>query len=200
MSVRPANQQIATATSPVSWTVRNDFGAVKGSGQGGNLGASASATPSIADGASQTRTVVVPAGAERLDVAIGGTSDTGADLDLFVSGPSGAKSAADGDSEEAVSYANPQPGTYTVRIDGYEVPKGTTTFSYRDAFVSPGLGTLSVVGTQLSLANGATGTVTGTIAATGAAEAGRSLFGTMRFVSDGGALLGSGTVTVTATP
>ena len=90
MTVTPAAQQVATAASPVTWTVRNDFGAVKGSGQGGNLGSSITATPTIADLTSQTRTVEVPAGAERLDVSIGSTSDTRADLDLFVTGPSGA--------------------------------------------------------------------------------------------------------------
>ena len=47
--------------------------------------------PTIADGAVQAYTVEVPAGADRLDVKIGRTSDTGADLDLYVRGPSGAE-------------------------------------------------------------------------------------------------------------
>ena len=43
--------------------------------------------PTIADGDQQTYTVVVPAGATKLDVSIGNTSDKAADLDLFVTGP-----------------------------------------------------------------------------------------------------------------
>ena len=139
----------------------------------------------------------MPEGAERLDVSIGSPSDTGADLDLFVTGPSGARQSADGDSEEAVSYVNPRAGTYTVTIEGYAVPQGTTTYAYRDVFTAARLGTLDV-----------------TSAAAHARErrerhrspaswwlrrrvaAGRTLLGTMRFVSDGGALLGTGTVTV----
>ena len=42
-----------------------------------------------------------------------------------------------------MSYVNPLPGTYTVTVDGYAVPAGTTTYQYRDAFVSPELGTLT---------------------------------------------------------
>jgi hypothetical protein len=85
-----------------------------------------------------------------------------------------------------------------VTITGYDVPAGTTTFQYRDVFTSPALGTLSVETGELSLDNGATGTVTGTLTAAGAVAPGRTLFGSMRVVSDGGALLGTGSVTVQA--
>ncbi len=68
---------------------------------------------------------MVPAGTPRLDVAIGNTSDLGADLDLYVrlNGVEVAR-AADGDSEEAVSIANPAPGTYEVDVDGFAIPSG----------------------------------------------------------------------------
>ncbi len=146
----------------------------------------------------QTRTVVVPEGAERLDVSIGSPSDTGADLDLYVSGPSGDKLTADGDSEETVTYLNPLPGTYTVTIDGYAVPAGTTTYEYRDVFTSAALGSLDITSGATTVASGASTTVTGTLTAMSAVAEGRELFGAMRFVSDGGALLGTGTVTVGA--
>jgi hypothetical protein len=129
-------------------------------------------------------------------VQIGNPSDAGADLDLFVSGPSGNKQSADGDAEEAVSYANPRPGTYTVTVDGFAVPAGTTSYDYLDVFFASGLGTLSVDGTPFSLANGESHTVTGTVTANQSVADGRSLFGVMNVVSDGGAPLGSGNVTI----
>ena len=202
VTVNPTSQEVATATAgvgtSVSWNVRNDFGAVTAAGQGGTLGSSLTDRPSITNGGVLTRTVDVPAGATRLDVSIGSTSDTGADLDLYVTGPSGAKQAADGDSEEAVSYTNPAAGTYTITVDGYAVPAGTTAFTYLDVFTSPGLGTLEVNDTSAALLAGATRTVTGTLVARTAAAQGRKLLGQMRFVSDGGALLGTGSVTVGA--
>ena len=202
VTVDPASQEVATATAgvgtSVTWNVRNDFGAVTAAGQGGTLGSALADRPSITNEGVLTRTVAVPAGATRLDVSIGGTSDTGADLDLYVKGPSGEKQAADGDSEEAVSYTNPTAGIYTITVEGYAVPAGTTTFNYLDVFTSPGLGTLEVNDTSAVLLAGATRTVTGTLTARTAAAQGRKLFGQMRFVSDGGALLGTGSVTVGA--
>ena len=202
VTVDPASQEVATATAgvgtSVTWNVRNDFGAVTAAGQGGTLGSALADRPSITNEGVLTRTVAVPAGATQLDVSIGSTSDTGADLDLYVTGPSGAKQAADGDSEEAVSYTNPTAGIYTITVEGYAVPAGTTTFNYLDVFTSPGLGTLEVNDTSAVLLAGATRTVTGTLTARTAAAQGRKLFGQMRFVSDGGALLGTGSVTVGA--
>ena len=86
---------------------------------------------------------------------IGNTSDTAADLDLYVTGPSGAKQSADGDSEEAVTYANPLPGTYTVTVDGYAVPAGTTAYDYRDVYYSNALGTVAVDTAPFSFPTGA---------------------------------------------
>ena len=202
VSVQPAQQQLATVTagtpSPVRWTVRNDFGTVTGTGEGGDLGSSFSAEGErIADLGEVKYTVVVPQGAARLDVRIGNTSDAAADLDLFVTAPNGVRRAsADGDSEEALTYTKPAPGTYEVRVDGYSVPAGTTTYDYLDVFVSPALGRLDVTSKAATLANGGTTEVEGTLTATGAVAPGRTLVGQMRFVRDSGALLGTGDVSV----
>ncbi len=91
------------------------------------------------------------------------TQRLGADLDLFVTGPSGAKQSADGDSDESVSYTDPKPGTYTVSIDGYDVPAGTTEYDYRDSFTADSLGSLDVTSGSVSLASGSTATVSGTL-------------------------------------
>ena len=87
---------------------------------------------------SQKFTVVVPEGAERLTATIGRTSDLGADLDLYVRNAAGTivGQAADGDSEESVTLTKPAAGTYTVQVDGYSVPAGTTEYDYLDVFFS----------------------------------------------------------------
>jgi len=187
----------AGVPSPVSWTVRNDFGPVTVHAVGGPLGSSLSSRPTIADGALQEYDVVVPAGASRLDVSIGNASNLGADLDLYVllNGVEVA-SDADGDSEESVSISNPAAGTYTVQVDAFDVPGGTTDFDYRDVFFSPALGNVAVPSATTSLAPGATTTVSGTVTASGTPAAGRQLFGEMNVLSSEGAVLGTGSVQI----
>jgi subtilisin family serine protease len=202
VTVDPAKTELETVVEDtpkaLSWTVRNDFGTVTGVGSGGGLGSAKSTRPTIADGASATFTVDVPADADRLDVKIGSTSDAGADLDLAVTGPSGTRQQADGDSEEAVSFPKPLPGTYTVTVDGYDVPAGTTTYDYLDVFTSTALGELEVSSLPATLTNGQSTQVLGTLTAKASVADGRRLFGELRFSSDGGALLGTASVTVGA--
>ena len=141
----------------------------------------------------------MPTGATRLDVSIGNTSDAQADLDLYVTDPAGEQLYdADGDSEESLTYANPAPGTYTVLVDGYDVPAGTTQFDYLDVFFSSALGTLSVTTPTGSspTRRARPSTVAGTLTAGTPPAAGRSVFGEMTVTSSGGALLGTGSVVV----
>lgn len=183
--------------SPVSWKLTNQFGPVTVTGEGGPLGSSHSERASIANGDQLEYTVTVPEGATRLDVAIGNTSDLGADLDLTVyRDDTQVGQSADGDSEEAVSIANPEPGTYRAVIDGFSVPAGTTQFDYRDVFYSPALGSLSVASTTATLVNGQSTTVNGTVTANTAPAAGRQLFGEMQVVTDEGAVVGTGSVQI----
>ncbi|NJC74241.1 S8 family serine peptidase [Planosporangium thailandense] len=203
VTVNPAVVQLpsvpAGQPSAVSWTVKNTFGPVKVSGQGGPLGSAATARPTIKPGESQTYTVVVPAGATKLDVKIGNPSDPGADLDLYVR-RNGAVvgQSADGDSEEEVVLTNPAPGTYQVQVVGYAAPTGSTQYDYRDVFYSPSLGSVSVPNTAVSLANGASAAIAGTVTAQQAPTAGRQLFGEMTVVTDEGAVVGRGNVQIGA--
>ncbi len=187
----------AGVPTPVTWTVKNEFGPVTVTAQGGPLGSANSQRPTIADGASQEYTVAVPEGAERLDVAIGNVSDAAADLDLTVllNGVQVAQ-AADGDSEEAVSIPNPEAGTYTVVVDGYSVPSGTTEYDYLDVYFSPSLGSVDVPATEIALAAGATATITGTVTAAAGPPANRSLFGEVVISTTEGAVVGRGAVLI----
>ncbi|WP_306323092.1 MULTISPECIES: S8 family serine peptidase [unclassified Streptomyces] len=189
--------KVGTPTA-VSWDVKNNFAAINGGKlQGGSLGSSKSARPTIADGARQTSTVDVPEGAERLDVSIGKVSDPAADLDLTVYDAAGkvVGSSADGDSEEAVSVAKPAAGTYTVRVDGYAVPSGSTAYDYVDVFVAPSLGAVKVDGSKaVSMASGASASVGAEVVAGAAAPEGREFFGEVRLVNERGVVAGVGRV------
>lgn len=203
VTVDPATQKVAPAADggpiDLAWTVKNGFGAVDVTPRGGDLGSARSERTSIAAGAQQKYTVDVPARASSLTASIGGTSDAGADLDLAVLGPDGSQvgQSADGDSEESVTLPSPTAGTYTVVVTGYAVPSGSTQYDYLDVFYSSGLGTLDVGGSSLTLAQGGTAKVNGSLRPAAEPTDGRSLFGEMQVVSPEGAVLGSGTVLVT---
>lgn len=182
-----------------SWKVTNGFAALDGKLVGGPLGSSKTARPSIAEGATQNTTVTVPEGAKSLDVAIGGVSDTAADLDLTVYDANGKQVAqsADGDSEEAVSIASPAAGTYTISVVGYSVPSGSTAYDYRDVFFSASLGTVSVDDSApVKLGTGASATVTGQVTAAAAAPEGREFFGQVQLVNAHGTAAGTGSVKI----
>lgn len=183
----------------VSWTVTNAFAALDGRLVGGPLGSSKSDRPAIAEGESRLTEVTVPEGAQSLDVAIGNVSDTAADLDLTVYDADGNQVAqsADGDSEEAVSLAEPAAGTYTVEVYGYSVPAGSTDYDYRDVFFSATLGTVTVDGSApVKLGTGASATVTGQVTAAAPAPEGREFFGQVQLVNARGTVAGVGSVQI----
>lgn len=199
----PAVQTVPEAKvgtpAAVSWKVTNKFAALDGKLKGGPLGSSKTARPSIKEGETQTSTVVVPAGAERLDVAIGGVSDNAADLDLTVYDQDGNQvgQSADGDSEEAVSISKPAAGTYTVEVVGYSVPSGSTDYDYRDVFFSPTLGQVKVdEAKSVKLGNGDTTQVTAEVVAAAAAPEGREFFGEVQLLNGRGTVAGLGSVKI----
>ncbi|MFF5531703.1 S8 family serine peptidase [Streptomyces cinerochromogenes] len=185
----------ATAT----WKVTDKYAALDGKLVGGPLGSSRTTRPAIKEGETQTSTVEVPAGATSLDVAIGGVSDTAADLDLAVYDSAGKEvgKSADGDSEEAVSVPSPAAGTYTVEVVGYSVPSGSTDYDYRDVFFSTALGTVTVDGSApVKLDTGDSATVTGQVTAAAQAPAGREFFGRVQLVNARGTVAGTGSVKI----
>ncbi|UFR04461.1 S8 family serine peptidase [Streptomyces sp. Go40/10] len=185
----------ATAT----WKVTDTYAALDGKLVGGPLGSARTTRPAIKEGETQTSTVEVPAGATSLDVAIGGVSDTAADLDLAVYDSAGKEvgKSADGDSEEAVSVPSPAAGTYTVEVVGYSVPSGSTDYDYRDVFFSTALGSVTVDGSApVKLDTGDSATVTGQVTAAAQAPAGREFFGRVQLVNARGTVAGTGSVKI----
>ena len=202
VSFAPTPQKLAEAKSgqaaPVTWKATNNYAAVEGKLKGAALGSAATTRPTIKQGEKQTTTVEVPAGAERLDVAIGSTADAAADLDLAVLKDGvPVASSADGDSEESVSLTKPAAGKYTIEVAGYSIPSGSTAYDYRDVFFSPSLGQIKVDETKkVELANGASADVSAEVVASGPAAAGRVLFGEVSLLNARGTVAGTGSVTV----
>ncbi|MFE4663840.1 S8 family serine peptidase [Streptomyces sp. NPDC056716] len=189
----------AGTPAPVSWTVTNSKAPIDGKLEGGPLGSSLSERREIGHGESAEFEVTVPAGATRLDASIGNVSDAAADLDLYLLDANGnvVAQAADGDSEEAVSVTAPAAGTYSVLIDGYSVPAGSTAYDYLDVFFSAGLGTVSVDGSApVKLGTGASAQVSANVTAVAPAPAGRAFFGEVKLVTARGTTAGVGSVAI----
>ncbi|HEX4972545.1 MAG TPA: pre-peptidase C-terminal domain-containing protein, partial [Steroidobacteraceae bacterium] len=203
--VSPNPDVIATATIGVpiarSYTILNGFGAFTGRATGTTLGSANRMVPTIADAEQQTFDVDVAAGSTSLRATIGGTSDPAADLDLFVYNCTTgtcvlAGQAADGDSEESVTIANPAAGAWRVVVDGFAVPAGTTTFNYIDVFVNTTLGSVAITDANALRPAGSSWTVPGTVTALSAPAAGRVLYGNVQVRTDTNILVGSGDVIV----
>ncbi|MEV4424187.1 S8 family serine peptidase [Streptomyces sp. NPDC049602] len=201
----PAVQTVAEAKvgtpAAVQWQVTNRFAGIAGTLKGGSLGSQKSETPTIQHHEQQTKTVTIGEGVERLDIAIGNTSDKAADLDLTVT-LNGATvgQSADGDSDESVSLLKPAAGTYTVVIDGYSVQAaGGTTYDYKDVYYSSTLGTVKVDESKpVTLANGATAPVAAEVVVAGAAPEGRQFFGEVQLLNTRGTVAGTGSVLIGA--
>jgi subtilisin family serine protease len=192
--------KVGTAT-PVTWDVSNAFAGLQGHLKGGPLGSALTATPTITQGATQTTQLTLGSGVSRLDVAIGSPSDTAADLDLYVyrDGVLVGQSA-DGDAEESVSIASPAPGTYTFEVDGYAVPSGSTTYTYKDVYYSAGLGSVTVdESAVVDLPHGASADVSASVLAAAAAPAGRQFFGEVQLLDARGSVAGTGSVLIGTT-
>jgi hypothetical protein len=195
----------ATVGIPVarSYDITNVFGAFTGRAVGTALGSAFRDTPTIAHHEIQDRTVAVTAGSTSLRATIGKPSDPAADLDLFVYNCTTgtcvlAGQSADGDSEESVTIANPAAGDWRVRVDGFNIPAGSTEYNYVDVFANPAFGTVSVTDANALRPAGATWTVPGSVTANAAPAAGRVLLGNVQVRTDANVLVGSNDVIVEA--
>ena len=206
VSPNPLTIDSATAGTPVTrdGTLKNLFGAFTGRSVGTTLGSAKRDKPSIANAGVQSYDVTVTGGTTALRATIGGTSDPAADLDLYVLKCTSATacteigSAADGDSEESVTIANPAAGLYRVVVDGYAVPAGATTYDYVDVFTNVAFGAVSTTDANAVRPAGTSWTVPVTVTAKSAPAAGRVLLGAVQVRTDGNVLVGSGDVLVSS--
>jgi subtilisin family serine protease len=188
------------------YTLSNKLGVFNGRAVGTDLGSAKTDRPSITKGVTHEYFIEVAPGSTQLRAKTGNTSDTAADLDLYLercpNGPTRVCTAvvqsADEDAEEAVSVANPAAGFWKVRVVGFEVPAGTTTYDYLDVFTNALFGNLAIADPNTDRATGATWTVSGVLTAKTAPPAGRILVGSVEARTVDNALVGSGDVIVQA--
>jgi hypothetical protein len=206
-TVSPNPDTIASATigTPIarSYTLTNQFGAFTGRAVGTTFGSALTATPTISTGVQQQRVINVSAGSASLRVTIGHTSDTGADLDLYVynctTGTCAlAGQSADGDSEESVTISNPAAGVWVSLVDGFDVPAGSTTYDYVDVYTNPAFGSVAVTDVNALRPSGSSWTVPASVTANAAPAAGRVLLGAVQVRTDTNVLVGTGDVIVQA--
>lgn len=140
----------------------------------------------------------VPAGTQRVRVALFDSDTTGKgadDLDLEVyRGNTLVGSSGGATAEELVNLVNPVPGTYTVCVVGFAPKNGSSTYTLSSWVVSPqsvATGSFRVAApTQV-----ATGGV-GSVAMLWSVPAGQRYFGTVQYTDGAAANLGSTTVYV----
>jgi hypothetical protein len=184
-----------------TFTAKNDFAAVSTFTTATAFASVRSVNATIAaGGAPQRYPINVLPGTTSLNVTIGGASDPGADLDLFVynctSGTCVLAGAGTGSTaNESVTISSPTVGTWLALVDPFAVPSGSTTYTYTDSFANPVYGSVTTPPDGASRASGATWS----IAASGRAN---QAAGTDRFLRASvsvreaatGTTLGGGTV------
>ena len=202
VEISPETWEVDPATVGTTYnqtfTFTNNFGSFTGGAVGTPLGSAFADRPTIADHAVQEFEVDVPAGSTSLTARIGNPSDAGADLDLFVFRPNGSLAGfnADGDSEETVTINNPgaSPGVWTVLVDGFAVPAGTTAYDYLDVFAHGSFGSVSITDPPALRASGSSWSRPASTTPLAKPAAGRFLQGFVRVQSDSGGILGSAEV------
>jgi hypothetical protein len=219
LSPNPLTVTPAAVGTPYTRTfsVKNDFAAFSATQTvTPTLASVRTVNGSIADGgAQQTIPITVPAGLSALTVTLGGASDPGADLDIYVydctAGPTACVLRGSGTGSTANETVNVttalNPGAWKAVIDPFAVPAGTTTFVYSDSFSKPAA---TAYGTLTTPASSATATPRGsgetwtfdiTATATEAAGTGRFLRGAASVrLGAGGPVLGTAFVILETNP
>ncbi|MDE1175711.1 MAG: S8 family serine peptidase [Edaphobacter sp.] len=113
-----------------------------------SLGSQVEEKGQISSGEQKTFSIEVPEGSERLVVQVNQQKSSEDDLDLYLYHvqPDGlAVLRGSGDSQgstEELTIDHPAGGKWIAVVDGFRVPNGATTFTYRDTFFHPLLGTV----------------------------------------------------------
>jgi hypothetical protein len=203
VAIAPASTVIASAVQGVEqaahWTLTNNLAPLSVGTAGTDLGSAKKLTTDITSGGGQqTYTVTVPAGMDQLTARIR-DDELNVDLDLYLyKGDELVGEDADSDANETIVMDDPEAGEYTVVVDPYDIPDGSTTYGYLDAFSSPALGSVRADGAAVPRATGAAWPVDGGVTAGAGAGEGRVLFGQIEAVTAGGTRIGAADVTVQA--
>jgi hypothetical protein len=133
-----------------TFTATNAYAAVSTIQTATAFASASSQSRTIASGGAQQQIAIhVTSGTTSLNVAIGGASDPGADLDLFLFDCTTgtcvlAGSSTGGTAEESVTVGNPATGTWVALVDPFAVPSGSTSYTYSDSLANPAYGAVTV--------------------------------------------------------
>jgi subtilisin family serine protease len=186
-----------------TFTAKNEFAAATTVQTAIPFASVRTVTGSISAGsAQQSYDITVPPGTTQLQVTLGGASDPGADLDLFVYNCTTgtcvlAGSSTGSTANETVTIGSPAVGAWKAIVDPFAVPAVTTTYTYTDSFSNPTYGSVTVPANVPTLrAAGATWTFDATGTANAVAGTGRFLRSSVavRLDASDGPILGSALV------
>jgi hypothetical protein len=127
------------------------------------LASSFSVSDSIENREPVTYTLNVPSGAEQVGATISLSENAAADLDLYLFDCTRSQcvlrdfATANG-SHEQVFVEVPAAGTWKVVVDPFRVSRMGTTYQYKDYFLQPALGRITVANASRELLHGATNT------------------------------------------
>ena len=130
-------------------TFTNRFSKFHGGALTSALGSARQLTDKLSAGERKVYELDVPPGAQEVSAAISYLSDAGADVDLYlfqeVKGLAVLRdSSTGGKGPKSVAVFAPAPGRWKVVVDAYDIPSGSTTFHYVDAFNHAAFGTITV--------------------------------------------------------
>jgi len=214
LSPNPWRQSPAAIGTPYSqvFTATNAYAAATTVQTADAFASVSTTTATISDvsqgGTQQFYDLQVPSGTTSLTVSLGGATDPGADLDLFLySCPAGTPAgtttgctlrgvSAGSTSVESITITSPLPvGLWRSVVDPFAVPAGSTGYTYTDQLANPAYGSVTVpANAPTARTSGESWTFTATGTATASAGApGRFLRATVavRINSSTGSILGS---------
>jgi hypothetical protein len=114
-----------------------------------SLGSTRQLTNTLAAGERKVYEINIPPGTEEVSAAINQVSDSKADIDLYlfqdVKGIAVLRGSSTGSGgTKSVSAFSPAPGPWKFVVDAYNLPVGSTKYSYVDTFNHPVFGSISV--------------------------------------------------------
>jgi len=166
----------------------NSFAPVIAEAHSFPLGSAYRATKTIAAGERQIFNLNLPEGAENLTVRIGDASNPNADLDLYVfqkaKGTMVLRAKSDSNSStETVLLDHPGGGEWSIVVDGFRVPGGSTQYKYEDVYFHSALGSVSVDDKEELRSRGANWNVAAKVAVQATPVGERALIGIVPIIS-----------------
>lgn len=134
---------------PAEVSFTNRQAAFRGGAVTASLGSGRRLSGTLVSGERKVYEINIPPGTEEISAEISQVTDPEADIDLYlyqdVKGVAVQRGSSTGSGgTKSVSAFSPAPGPWKVVVDAYNLPAGSTKYSYVDTFDHPVFGTISV--------------------------------------------------------